>query len=88
MDSGFDYGDMEKVDWKSVIEWELTSHSGESNVYQFKWSFYPSEETTTSTNRTVRYDGRSSVMVFRNEYEVISLEPGSIPLTRNSQPGE
>ena len=85
MVSGFDYGDVGRMDWKSVIEWELTGHSGESDVYQFKWSFSPSGGTTASTNKTVRYDGKSSVIVFQNEQEVISIEPGSIPLTKNSE---
>ena len=26
MNSGFDYGDPEKTDWKSDIQWELTYH--------------------------------------------------------------
>jgi len=85
MNSGFDYGDVEKVDWKSGIEWELTGRSGESDVYQFKWSFSPSGGTTGSTNKTVQYDGKNSVIVFQNEYQVISIEPGSIQLPKNSQ---
>ena len=84
--SGFDYGDTGKTDWKSQIRWELVAQKGPSDVYEFNWTFSPSGGTTVSESRRVEYDGKKSVIVFQNEYEVIAIEPGSIPLQKNSQP--
>lgn len=82
MNSGFDYGDPEKTDWKSDIQWELTDHRGESDVYQFKWTFLPSNGAAVSGVKEVEYDGARSVIVFENEWQTISIEPGSIPLPK------
>jgi len=82
MASGFDYGDPEKTDWKSNIQWELTDHRGESDVYQFKWSFSPSSGAAVSGAKEVEYNGAKSVIVFENEWQTISIEPGSIPLPK------
>ena len=85
MTSGFDYGDPEKTDWKSDIQWELIDHRGESDVYQFKWTFSPSTGAGVSRTQEVEYDGTKGVIVFQNEWQTVSIEPGSIPLPKNSQ---
>ena len=82
MTSGFDYGDPEKTDWKSDIQWELIDHRGGSDVYQFKWTFLPSNGAAVSGAKEVEYDGAKSVIVFENEWQTISIEPGSIPLPK------
>jgi hypothetical protein len=85
MNSGFEYGDAEKTDWKSNIQWELIDHHDKNDLYRFKWIFSASGGTTVSNIKTVEYDGKKSVIVFQNEYEVISIEPGSVPLPKNAQ---
>ena len=82
MASGFDYGDPDKTDWKSNIQWELTDHRGESDVYQFKWTFSPSSGAAVSGAKEVEYNGAKSVIVFQNEWQALSIEPGSIPLPK------
>jgi hypothetical protein len=87
MNSGFDYDDADKTSWKSNIQWELIDHHDKNDLYRFKWTFSPSGGTTVSNIKTVEYDGKKSVIVFQNEYEVISIEPGSVPLPKNAQQG-
>jgi hypothetical protein len=82
---GFHYGDAKKADWKSEVHWAFTGHRGENDVYQFKWVFSPVGGQPVSSEREVEYDGKKPVILFQNESETISIEPGSVPLTQNSQ---
>ncbi|MCK5851133.1 MAG: hypothetical protein KAH23_09480 [Kiritimatiellae bacterium] len=86
MRSGRDYADAEKTDWTSDIQWELVNHRGKRDVYRFTCIFSPSSGTSVSRTEEVEYDGARSVIVFQNEWQTISIEPGSIPLPENSQP--
>ena len=85
-EAGRDYGDPEKVNWTSTIHWELKERRGKNDVYQFSWSFSPSGGAAQSQVKTVEYGGTKSVIVFQNEWQTISIEPGSIPLSENAQP--
>lgn len=84
--AGFDYGDPEKVDWTSTLHWELKGHKGKRDVYEFKWSFSLSGSSPVVNTKDVEHDATESVIVFQNEWQTISIEPGSIPLSEDSQP--
>ncbi len=81
-----DHGDPVKVNWTSTIHWRLRGHKGKRDAYQFKWSFSLSGGTPVVSTKNVEYDGTKSVIVFQNEWQTISIEPGSIPLSEDSQP--
>jgi len=85
--AGRGYDNPEKADWTSTIQWELKRHKGKNDVYQFIWSFALSGAAPVVSTEEVEYDGTESVIVFQNEWQTISIEPGSIPLPKNSQPG-
>jgi hypothetical protein len=82
---GFHYGDAKKTDWKSEIHWRLVGHRGESDVYQLTWVFSPVGAAPVSSTKEVEYDGKTPVIVFQNDSETVSIEPGSIPLPQKSQ---
>jgi hypothetical protein len=82
MRSGRDYDDAAKTDWKSDIHWELTDHRGKSDVYRFRCTFSASTGSAVSHTKEVEYDGTESVIAFQNEWQTISIEPGSIPLPK------
>jgi hypothetical protein len=79
MASGFHYGDGKKTDWNSEIHWSLIGHQSDRDVYRFTWLFAPSGVSLIAQNRDVAYDGRESVIVFQNDSETVSIEPGSMP---------
>jgi hypothetical protein len=87
MGSGFHYGDAKKTDWKSEIRWKLVAPHGNSDVYEFSWLFSPVGGTSSTSNKEVEYNGKESVIVFQNGSEVVSIEPGSIPLPQDSGKG-
>lgn len=82
---GFHYGDGKKTDWKSKISWKLTAHRGNSDVYQFKWEFSPVAGVPVTSNKEVEYNGKESVVIFQNDSEIVSIEPGSMPLPKTSK---
>jgi len=80
MVGGFNYKDAAKKDWEIALSWKLIGHKGESDVYLFKWGPASPKGGSVSDSKTVLYDGKQSSVVFQDEYKVISIEPGSIPL--------
>jgi hypothetical protein len=84
--AGFGYGDPEKSDWTSTIHWELKGHRRNRDVYEFEWAFSLLGGDTVVSTKDVEYGGTAGVIVFQNEWQTISIEPGSIPLSKNSQP--
>ena len=82
---GFHYADGKKTDWKSEIGWKLIAHRGNSDVYQFSWVFSPVGGVSITRNKEVEYDGKESVIVFQNDSEVVSIEPGSIKSSQDSK---
>jgi hypothetical protein len=85
--SGFHYGDGKKTDWKSEIHWRLIARRGDSDVYEFSWLFSPAGGTASANKKEVEYNGKESVIVFKNDSEIVSIEPGSIPLPQNPDKG-
>lgn len=83
--SGFHYGSGKKTDWKSEIGWKLIGQRGDSDVYQFVWVFSPVGGASATSNRDVEYNGKESVVVFQNDSEIVSIEPGSMPLPQDSK---
>jgi beta-lactamase regulating signal transducer with metallopeptidase domain len=79
---GFHYGDAKKTDWTSEIYWELIGHHDKSDMYRFRlvYTSPTGNGVPVSTTKEVQYDGKTSVIVFRNGSETVSIEPGSIPL--------
>ena len=69
-----------RSNWESDLQWELVDHHGENDVYRFQLDFTShGEEVGQNSSRTakVEYDGRDSVIIFRNECIVVSIEPGT-----------
>jgi hypothetical protein len=81
MGSGFNYGLPDKADWTSSIKWRLVGQRGDSDVYEFKWEFLPASGNKTVKNRNIEktrnieYNGRTSIIVFENAQQVVSVEP-------------
>ena len=84
--AGFNYGDPQKPDWTSTIHWEMKGQRGKKDLYEFEWAFSLSGGKPVVTTKDVEYGGTESVIVFQNEWQTISIEQGSIPLPKNSQP--
>jgi len=80
MSGGFEFNDQKKKDWKSVVTWAFVDRDKKSDVYEFHWRFSLVNGALVEDQSTVLYNGEKSVIIFENEYEVISIEPGSIPL--------
>src|SRR5512139_1714582 len=76
MTSGFDYGNSSRPDWNSEINWSFLRQDGESDVYRVEWIFSPKSGTSGTKVTEVNFDGTKSLMVFSNEWQVISIEPG------------
>jgi hypothetical protein len=81
MTSGFHYGDGKKMDWKSEIHWILIRHQREGDEYRFTWVFNPVGGISASKEANVVYDGKKPMIVFQNDSETVSIEPGSIATT-------
>mgnify|MGYP006301681293 CR=1 FL=1 len=84
MISGFNYGAPTKPDWTSDIKWSFLRRDGGIDVYQIEWTFRPKSGTGETETKEVAFDGTDSVRVFKNEWQVISIEPD--PMRKNSQP--
>jgi hypothetical protein len=78
MTSGFDYGDPSKADWTSDIKWHFLRRDGQSDVYRVEWTFRPEGGTGGTKTREVSFNGTQAVRVFDNQWQVISIEPGSM----------
>ena len=83
---GFHYGNGKKADWKSEIHWTFAGHRDKADVYQFKWAFSLVGGQPVLLQKEVAYDGTKAVILFQNESETVSIEPGSLPLKQDSQP--
>jgi len=84
MRGGFDYGDSSKVDWTSDVTWRFLRCDDKNDVYTVEWTFRPKRGASVTKTKEVSFDGTQAVRVFENQWQVISIEPGSI--TTNSQP--
>ncbi|MHC1769106.1 MAG: hypothetical protein AB9869_33295 [Verrucomicrobiia bacterium] len=84
MKSGFDYGDASKVDWTSEVTWRFLRRDDTNDVHRVEWTFLLKGGLSDTKAKEVSFDGTQAVRVFDNQWQVISIEPGSI--TRNSQP--
>lgn len=84
MRGGFDSGDSSKLDWTSNVTWRFLRRDGTNDVYTVEWAFRPKGGASDTKAKEVSFDGAQAVRVFENQWEVISIEPGSI--TTHSQP--
>ncbi|MCE9613832.1 MAG: hypothetical protein K8T26_06115 [Lentisphaerae bacterium] len=76
MRSGFKYGDPAKPDWTSDIKWRLIRQRGEADLYRVEWTFTLRNTAGNTKAAEVPFDGRKSVLVFSNQWQVVSIEPG------------
>ena len=74
MNTGFNYGDSEKTDWKGSIKWRLLRKEGKSDVYEIEWNFKPSNGTSTSKVEELAFDGVQPAKLVVNQQWVISIE--------------
>lgn len=80
--SGYDFPDGQKKGWRSAIQWEFVGRQETNDVYTFQRDFTLSDSKAggASKSKIIHYDGAKSVVIFQDDYEVISIEPGSLPL--------
>lgn len=76
--SGFEYGDALKTDWTSQIKWRFLRQDGDNDVYRVDWTFRLKGGTDVSDTKEAAFDGQTSVKVFSNEWQVVSIEPGAM----------
>ncbi len=77
MIGGFNYRDPAKPDWTSDIRWYFLRQDGGSDVYRVEWTFRPKSGAGGTQTAEVSFDGKHAVKVFGNQWEVISIEPGT-----------
>ena len=82
---GFDYGDSSKGDWTSDVTWRFLRREGTQDVYTVEWTFRPKGGSSDTRAKEVSFNGTQAVRVFDNQWQVISIEPGSI--TAHSRSG-
>lgn len=74
MNTGFNYGDSEKTDWKGSIKWRLLRKEGISDIYEIEWNFKPSKGISTSKVEELAFDGVQPAKLVVNQQWVISIE--------------
>lgn len=74
MNTGFDYSDAAKTDWKGNIKWRLLRRNDKSDVYEIEWNFKPSNGTSTSKVKELAFDGVQPAKLVVNQQWVISIE--------------
>ena len=74
MNTGFDYSDAAKTDWKGSIKWRLLRTEGKSDVYEIEWNFKPSNGISTSKVEELAFDGVRPAKLVVNQQWVISIE--------------
>ena len=78
MSTGFNYGDPAKPDWTSDIKWQFLRQDDGLDVYQIEWTFRPQSGAGASQTRGVSFDGLRSVRVSANQWQTVSIEPGTM----------
>jgi len=72
---GFEYGDASKPDWTSEIRWRFLRQDGDNDVHRIDWTFRMKDGAGVSNSKDVSFDGKESVKVFANQWQVVSIEP-------------
>jgi hypothetical protein len=87
MTSGFNYGNQAKPDWTSDITWQFARQQGQADVYEAKWTFRPKIGAGATQVVEVPFDGMKSAMVFSNQWQIVSIEPGMMKTDSQQAPG-
>ncbi|MFK7776746.1 MAG: hypothetical protein QM501_01325 [Gimesia sp.] len=75
MDSGFNYGDTTKADWKAQIKWSFLRTEDNADVYRVEVAFNSPGGISSSKVELLRFDGVTPAKLTVNKQLIISIEP-------------